>query len=83
MNIGVEFNNAAFDHGIKKEDILNALNTKICAIAIEGYPEKYLVIGFDRAGNPLELLYNPLDDDGIYVFHAMKLRESTKKTAGL
>ena len=57
MNIGVEFNNAAFDHGIKKEDILNALNTKICAIAIEGYPEKYLVIGFDRAGNPLELLY--------------------------
>ena len=44
--------------------------------AIEGFPEKYAVIGFDRAGNPLEIMYNPIDDNSINVFHAMKARKS-------
>jgi hypothetical protein len=83
MDVVVEFNKAAFRHQISKEDILNALKTKIYAAAIESYPEKYLVIGFDRAGNPLELLYNPVDDNIIHVFHAMKLRDSTIEMAGL
>jgi len=52
MDVIVEFNKAAFRHKISKEDILNALKTKIYAAAIEWYPEKYLVIGFDRTGNP-------------------------------
>ena len=76
MDVIVEFNQAAFDHSIKKEDILNVLRTKIYAACVEDFPEKHLVVGFDRAGNPL-------DDDVVYVFHAMKLRESTKKMAGL
>ena len=83
MNIKVEFNEAAFDHRIKKEDILNALDNKIRDISISAFPEKNLIVGFDRTGNPLEILYNPLDVETIYVFHAMKLRESTKKMAGL
>ena len=83
MDIKVEFNDAAFDHDIKKEDILNALNNKIRDVSISEFSEKNLVIGFDRVGNSLEILYNPLDDESIYVFHAMKLRESTKKMAGL
>ena len=83
MDIIVEFNEAAFDHDIEKEDILNALNTKIRDISISEFPEKNLVVGFDRAGNPLEVLYNPLNNDVVYVFHAMKLREKTKKMAGL
>ena len=83
MDVIVEFNEAAFRHNIKKDDILNALKTKIYAASIEAYPEKYLVIGFDRSGNPLELLYNPVDDNIIYIFHAMKLRDSTIEMAGL
>ena len=31
----------------------------------------------------LELLYNPVDDNIIHVFHAMKLRDSTIEIAGL
>jgi len=77
MDVAVEFNEAAFRHGICKEDILNALKTKIYDVSIGELPEKYVVIGFDRAGNPLELLYNPIDSKGIYIFHAMKLRNST------
>ena len=82
VDVIVEFNEAAFRHNISKEDILNALETKVHDIALEDHPEKNLVIGFDRAGNPLELLYNPIDDNSIYVFHAMKLRNSTIEMIG-
>ena len=60
-----------------------ALKTKIYAAAIEGLPEKYAVIGFDRAGNPLEVMYNPIDDNTINVFHAMKARKSFIKMLGI
>ena len=83
MEVFVEFNEAAFRHSISKEDIMNALKTKIFAAAIEGFPEKYAVIGFDRAGNTLEILYNPIDDNSIYIFHAMRARKSTLKLIGL
>ena len=77
VDVVVEFNDAAFRHNISREDILNALDTKIYDFAIGELPEKYLVIGFDRGGNPIEVLYNPIGDNGVYVFHAMKLRKST------
>jgi hypothetical protein len=83
MDVIVEFNKSAFRHDISKEDILCALNTKIRYGAVAGLPEKYAVIGFDRAGNPLEIMYNPIDDNTINVFHAMKLRNSFVKMLGL
>ena len=76
MDIIVEINQAAFRNGIGGEDILYALKTKIYAGAIKELPEKYAVIGFNRAGNPLEIMYNPVDDNTISVFHAMKARKS-------
>jgi hypothetical protein len=33
--------------------------------------EKRLLIGFNVAGNPLEIIYNELDDGRIIVFHAI------------
>lgn len=83
MEVIVEFNESAFKHGIDKEDILHALKSRVYAAAIEGLPEKYAVIGFDRAGNPLEVMYNPVDDNTITVFHAMKARKSFIKMIGL
>jgi hypothetical protein len=83
MDVIVEFNEAAFRHDISREDILHALNTKLYAAVIEGLPEKYGVIGLDRAGNPLEVMYNPIDDNTISVFHAMKARKSFMKMLGL
>jgi len=83
MELVVEFNEAAFRHNINKEDILNALKTKIHDFTIGEFPEKNLVIGFDRAGNPLELLYNPVNDNTINIFHAMKLRKSTVELLGV
>ena len=83
MDVIVEFNEAAFRHGISKEDILCALKTKIRAGAVGELPEKYAVIGFDRSGNPLELMYYPVDDNTISVFHAIKARKSFIKMLGL
>ena len=40
----------------------------------EVYGGKYLLIGDDRNGNPLEILYNVIDEGSINVFHAMKCR---------
>ena len=77
MDVIIEFNEAAFRHDVSKEDIVHALKTKIHDFTISEFPEKNLVIGFDHAGNPLELLYNPVDDNTIIVFHAMKARKST------
>jgi hypothetical protein len=31
--------------------------------------------GFNRAGNPIEVFYNPIGDDAIKVFHAMGCRD--------
>ena len=83
MDVIVEFNKTAFRHDIVKEDILHALKARIYAATVEGLSEKYAVIGLDRAGNPLELMYNLIDDNTISVFHAMKLRKSFITMLGL
>ena len=83
MDVIVEFNEAAFRHGIGREDILCAYKNRIYDAAVEGLPEKYAVIGFDRAGNPLEIMYNPIDDNTINIFHAMRVRKSIIKVLGL
>ena len=44
---------------------------------------KYAVIGFDTTGNPLEIMYNPIDNNTINVFHAMKARKSFLAKLGL
>jgi hypothetical protein len=50
---------------------------------MDGFPEKYAVTGFDRAGNPLEIMYNPVNGNTINIFHAMKLRKSFAARIGL
>ena len=44
---------------------------------LEGYENKYAFVGFNRAGNPIEIFYNPIGDNTIKVFHAMGCQSST------
>jgi len=75
----IEFNPAAFKHGKSEADIRWAFDTA----RYDGWfndgggqdKDKYLLIGFDRNGNPLEVLYNFVDDKTINVFHAMPCRD--------
>ena len=83
MDVIVEFNKSAFRHNISREDILHAVKNRVYAAAVEGFSEKYAAIGFDRAGNSLEIMLNPVDDNTICVFHAMRLRDSFIEMLGL
>jgi hypothetical protein len=48
-----------------------------------GQDNKYAVIGFDLAGNPLELMYNRIDEGAVKVFHAMKCRRAFREKLGI
>jgi hypothetical protein len=79
----VEFTESAYRHKISKQDIKHALKTKVLDVPLVCYPQKNALIGFDRAGNPLEILYNEIDDYRIEIFHAMKARKTFLARLGL
>ena len=74
MDEGIEFNESAFRHGISRENIIHALKYPEYEGPLDDDANKYIVIGFDKSGKLLEVLYNRIDDDTINVFHAMKFR---------
>jgi hypothetical protein len=87
MDITIEFNQAAFTHGLTQDDIRFAFDTARYdgSIDEDESDNKYLLIGFDRNANPIEVMYNVIDENSINVFHAMKLRKNFRhliKTRG-
>jgi hypothetical protein len=81
--ISIEFNEAAFRHGVVREDIQHAIKTKVYDAPLTGFVNKYALIGFDTTGRILEIMYNPIDDNTINVFHAMKIRKAFLAKLGL
>ncbi|MCL2318574.1 MAG: hypothetical protein FWC45_00695 [Treponema sp.] len=78
MDFIIEFNQAAFTHNVKAEDIRFAFDTARYdgSIDEDESDNKYLVIGFDRNANALEIMYNVIDENTINVFHAMRCRKN-------
>jgi len=70
-DLEIIFKQSAFKHGVTEADIHWAFSTARYDLPIEGDEDKRLLIGFDCVGNPLEIIYNELDDGRINVFHAM------------
>ena len=69
----IEYHEAAFTHKITEADIEWALRTQFFERpAVDG---SYLAIGFNRAGNTLEVAYRELEDGSLFVFHAMPCRQ--------
>jgi len=77
MKLEFVFVPSAFKHGFTEEDIRHAYKTMILKGLLEGYDNKYAFVGFNRAGNPIEVYYNPIGDDTIKIFRAMNARDST------
>jgi hypothetical protein len=75
MDPEIVFVLSAFKHGVTRDDIIHAYKTIIRAGPIERYGNKYGFIGFNRAGNPIEVFYNPIGESAIKVFHAMDCRD--------
>jgi len=72
------FNHAAFRHEQTMADILWAFQTYIFEDPVEGEDNKFVLIGFNTKGNPIEVMYNRIDENRINVFHAMPLRDEYK-----
>jgi len=83
IKVNVEFNPSAFKHGIKEEDIRFAFDNKLFDHPVVSQEEKNLLIGLDKQLNPIEILYNEIDDNTINVFHAMKCRKAWRDLAKL
>ena len=86
MDIAIDFNPAAFKHGVSEADIKMAFDTaRYDGFLDEDDPDaedKHLLIGFDRKANLIEVLYNVIADGRIRVFHAMKCRSSFLQMLG-
>jgi len=78
MEPEIVFVPSAFKHGVKREDIIHAYRTRMGDRLLESYSNKFGFFGFNRAGNPVEVFYNPIGDDKIKVFHAMDCRNGIK-----
>jgi hypothetical protein len=76
MYLEIVYKQSAFKHGITKSDIRWAFNTAKYDRLVEGFDNKYLLLGFATNGNLLEVLYNDLGDDKVSVFHAMPCRNA-------
>jgi hypothetical protein len=74
MEIVIEFNDAAFRHGINRESIAYAIQNHLYDDLWDLVTDKHLLIGFDQNRNLLEIMYNVIDERTINVFHAMKCR---------
>ncbi|GHV76815.1 hypothetical protein AGMMS49942_16360 [Spirochaetia bacterium] len=74
MDLEIRYNQSAFKHHITEADIRMAFDTARYDELHEN--DKYLLIGFDRNANLIEILYNVIDEDTINVFHAMKCTSS-------
>jgi hypothetical protein len=83
MFTNIEFNAAAFKHGITEDNIRYALWHALHEQILEMYENKWLAIGFDTAGNLLEIAYNIIDENTVNVFHAMPCRKKFVKQLGL
>jgi hypothetical protein len=70
------FHDAAFKHGISETDIRRAFARPLFDGLLEDYDDKFLLTGFDAYGNMLEVMYNFIDPEIVYIFHAMKCRKA-------
>ena len=76
MGPEIVFIPSAFKHGFSEADIRWAMKTLIYEFLVNEYEDTYAIIGFDTKGNPLEIMYNFIDNQTMEVFHAMRCRES-------
>ena len=75
MDSGIIINKSALKHNYTRADIEWAFLHPIRNGLIEGYENKYLLVGFNTQGNPIEIMYNRINDETVNVFHAMKCRK--------
>ena len=57
-DLEIIFRQSAFSHGVTEADIRWAFNTVESDELIQGFDNKYRLLGFNTKGNMIEVLYN-------------------------
>jgi hypothetical protein len=65
MSLEIVYKQSAFKHGVTASDILWAFNTAKYDRLVEGFDNKYLLLGFSTHGSMLEVMYNDLGEDRV------------------
>ncbi len=74
----MDIHRSARRHNISDEDITHAYEHAITWVELGDDPPRYLVVGPNRSGNPLELVVIEVGEKEL-VIHAMALRRSTEQ----
>ena len=75
MDVEIRYNQAAFKHSVTEADIRWAAKTARYEEPLDGFADKYLLLGSDTKGNPVEIVYQAFGENGMYIFHAMPCRK--------
>jgi len=75
----VEIHPSARRHGITDRDILHAIDHSVVVDDLGEDPDRWLVIGPDRAANLLELVVLITTEGDELIIHAMALRAIYRK----
>jgi hypothetical protein len=70
---------SALKHHISAEDIQCAVFDGRYDKVMDGFDNKWLLLGFDKKGRLLEIIYNEIDDQTYRVFHADICRPAYEK----
>jgi hypothetical protein len=75
----VEIHSSAHRHNIAEDDILHAIDHSLVIDDLGQDPDRWLVIGPDRAGNLLEVIVLVNVEGDEVIIHAMPLRALYRK----
>jgi hypothetical protein len=75
----VEIHSSARRHGIADDDIRHAVDHSLAVDDVGEEPDRWLVIGPDRAGNLLEVVVLITAEGNELMIHAMPLRAVYRK----
>ena len=75
----MEIHPSARRHGIADDDILHAIENSMFVDDLGEDPDRWLVIGPDRAANLLEIIVLVTDEGDQLIIHAMSLRAIYRK----
>jgi len=81
-DIEIVFRQSAFKHGVTEDDIRWAFNTVVLDEFIQGFENKYRLLGFNTKGNMIEVLYNQVTENRVNVFHAYPCSDSYLESLG-
>lgn len=75
----MEVHDSARKHGVADEDILHAIDHALAIEDAAEEPDRWLLIGADRAGNLLEIVVLTTNEDQQLVIHAMPMRAKYRR----